>query len=299
VWEPLLPSPGLQRLPGAEGMIIDGHIHILKKGFSRDTFLQKLEDAGIEGGIIFSLPPENSMPVSSDLSFEERIDNLTGLCNGDNTLFPFFWIDPIADDAEIQVDRAVKKGIRGFKVICNRYYPDDKKALHTFNVIAEHGYPVMFHSGILWDGTVSSKYNRPINFEILLTVRNLRFSLAHISWPWTDELIALYGKFQNAYQINPDVSCEMFIDTTPGTPAVYREEVFRKLLNSGYRVEDNLFFGTDSLVEDYDTAWAAEWVERDHKIFKNLDKTDGVIDKYFSINTLRFINGRNKNGRAV
>jgi len=272
-------------------MSIDGHIHIMKRDFSREDFLQRLDDAGLEGGIVFSLPPEKSKPANNCISPEERIDNLTGLCNGSDTLFPFFWIDPIADDAESQVDRAIKMGVRGFKVICDYFYPDDEKALKTFAAIAERGYPIMFHSGILWDGKVSSKYNYPVNFEILLTVKKLRFSLAHISWPWTDELIAVYGKFQNAYHRNPDVSCELFIDTTPGTPAVYREEVFKKLFSAGYDIENNIFFGSDSLVEDYDVSWTADWVERDKKILESLDVSDGFIDSYFSLNVLRFING--------
>jgi len=272
-------------------MIVDGHIHIMGKDCVRDDFPGRLRAAGIDGGIVFSLPPDNFMAAAESPGSEERIDNLMVLCDGNDVLFPFFWIDPTAGDAESQVNRALNSGIRGFKVICDRFYPDDDKALRTFNVIAERGHPIMFHSGILWDGKVSSRYNQPINFEILLTVKNLRFSLAHIAWPWTDELIALYGKFQRAYQINPDVSCEMFIDTTPGTPAVYREEVFRKLFSSGYDVENRIFFGTDSLVEDYDVSWAAEWIERDEGILKSLSLSEGFTGKYFSGNVLDFING--------
>lgn len=76
----------------------------------------------------------------------------------------------------------------------------------------------------------SSQYNRPSEFEPLLEINGLKFSLAHISWPWCDELIAVYGKFLNAYAGNPDHSVEMFIDITPGTPPIYRQEVLTKLL---------------------------------------------------------------------
>ncbi len=272
-------------------MIIDGHIHILKSDFSKKDFFSRIHDAGIDGGIIFSQPPEQIHPENETLSVEKRIESVVELCHENENLFPFYWIDPLDNTAEKQVDRASDSGIRGFKVICDSFYPEDKRALKTFNAIAERGYPIMFHSGILWDGKVSSKYNYPVNFEILLTVKNLRFSLAHLSWPWTDEMIAVYGKFQNAYHRNPDVSCELFIDTTPGTPAVYRGDVFKKLFSAGYDVENNIFFGSDTLVEDYDVTWAVEWIERDKRIMEELTDIGVPADKYFSENVLRFISG--------
>ena len=147
----------------------------------------------------------------------------------------------------------------------------------------------MFHSGILWDGKPSSKYNRPVNFEVLLEVNNLRFSLAHISWPWVDELIAVYGKFETAYKINPNTSCEMFIDTTPGTPKIYREDALTKLYTVGYDIENNIFFGTDNVVEDYNLEWANYWINRDREILKSLSISKENINKMFSDNIKRFL----------
>ena len=70
----------------------------------------------------------------------------------------------------------------------------DKKEIAKLNV------PVIFHTGILWDGRVSSNYNRPLHWESLLPITNLRFSMGHCSWPWVDECIALYGKFLKSVQ---------------------------------------------------------------------------------------------------
>lgn len=272
-------------------MIFDGHIHLLERGYSREVFLSRLSEAGIGGGIVFSLPPETYGTNQFSVPPEERMEIAVELCEGAETLYPFFWIDPLESDAEKQVDRAIHAGMKGFKVICDSYYPDNEKALKVFSAIAERGCPLMFHSGILWDGTASSKYNHPVNFEILLAVKKLRFSLAHVSWPWTDEMIAVYGKFQTAYRQNPELSSELFIDTTPGTPAVYREDVLRKIYSTGYDVENNIFFGTDNSVRNYEVTWATEWIERDKRILESPDFPEEISGRYFSENVLRFING--------
>jgi predicted TIM-barrel fold metal-dependent hydrolase len=71
--------------------------------------------------------------------------------------------------------------IDGFKIICTHFYPGDERVLEFARFCAENGKPIFFHSGILYDGKVSSKYSRPIGFEDLIQVNGLRFSIAHIS----------------------------------------------------------------------------------------------------------------------
>ena len=271
-------------------MIIDGHIHINNADYDQSLFMTRLSEAGIDGGIILSLSPDSFRPWSAKISPEERINNVMTLCRDQTALYPFFWIDPLADDADDQIDTAINAGIKGFKVICDLFYPENPKAMKTFKAIAERNRPILFHSGILWDGKPSSKYNQPVHFEPLLEIKNLRFSLAHISWPWVDELIAVYGKFQNSYKLNPDTSCEMFIDTTPGTPEIYRRDALVKLFTVGYDIENNIFFGTDELVENYNVTWTKNWIDIDKKIMNSLSLSEEIIDKVFADNVKRFLN---------
>jgi len=143
----------------------------------------------------------------------------------------------------------------------------------------------LFHSGILWNGEPSSKYNRPAEFEPLFHIEGLKFALAHVSWPWCDECIAVYGKFLNS----PNATAEMFIDITPGTPAVYREETLRKLFLVGYNVSSNIIFGTDNLANDYNSDWALEWIERDNQIYRNLAIGEETINNIYAANLMRFL----------
>ena len=210
---------------------------------------------------------------------------------GNRDLFPFFWIEPMERDAVAQVDRAIAMGASGFKVIVTNYPPYHPKAMKVYRRIAARGKPLLFHTGILWDGTASSINNRPANWECMLDVPGIRFATAHISWPWVDENIAVYGKIQAALRRGARASCEMFIDTTRGTPDIYRREALFKVYKVGYRVEHNVFFGTDNLVDRYDVPRARKMVRDDTRILKALRVPPKVRAAYYADNLRRFVEG--------
>ncbi len=270
-------------------MILDGHLHIFGLTGRRDELLQRLDAAGVAGGTVLSLPPQTFETMWPSKPAAERLDNLFGWCDSQPNLFPFFWIDPLEPDALEQVDLAVERGVMGFKVICDHYYPGDPQALAVFRKIAEQDRPILFHSGILWDGKPSSMYNRPVGFEVLLDIDNLRLALAHVGWPWCDEMIAVYGKFQSARRHRTDVTAEMFIDLTPGTPPIYRREALTKLLTVGYDIERNLIFGTDCSADDYSAEKTRDWITRDTAIYRELGCADETIERIFSGNLQRFL----------
>ncbi len=272
--------------------MLDGHIHIFNKKIDSDGLTEKFSEAGVDGGIILSLPPES-------LNFgyfeqKERLDNLFKWKEAGSNLYPFYWINPIENNALDQVKLAEEYGVNGFKIICNTFYPNDTKALKVFQAIARINKPILFHSGILWDGAVSSQYNRPAGFEALIQIDGLKFSLAHASWPWIDECIALYGKFQNAYSRHPDFSVEMFIDITPGTPLIYREELLTKLFKVGYDVQNNIIFGSDCSLDNYNSKWTKDWVKSDNEIYDKLSIDTVIKEKVFSENLKRFLGLKNQ-----
>jgi predicted TIM-barrel fold metal-dependent hydrolase len=272
-------------------VILDGHIHIHPTEGARDQagFAARIEAAGVQGGVLLSIAPPNVTPDAPNLSADARLDDLLAWCEAGPNLYPFYWIDPIEDDAIEQVDAAIARGVAGFKVICDRYPPGDPRAMATYAAIANAGRPILFHSGILWDGKPSSPYNRPAGFEALLEVDGLRFCLAHIGWPWCDELIAVYGKFLNAYTRRPDLSVEMYIDITPGTPPIYRRDALTKLFTVGYDVANNVIFGSDLTAHNYRVQWVREWIDRDGEIYRDLGLGQEVLDGIYGQNLKRFL----------
>jgi predicted TIM-barrel fold metal-dependent hydrolase len=161
--------------------------------------------------------------------------------------------------------------------------------MEVFAAVARTGKPLLSHSGILWDHKASGRYCRPVNFEPLLGIPDLRFALAHMSWPWTDECIAVFGKFLAACRHRPELSAEMFIDITPGTPPIYRSEALTRLCTVGYHVEHNVQFGTDCNANAYRGEWARDWIDRDNTIYDELGLSAEMRDNIYSGNLLRFL----------
>lgn len=270
-------------------MILDGHIHIGDGEPDPEALMQRMAAAGVDGGLLFSQRPSSFYGTLRTASPQARLENLRAWVADQPTLYPFYWIDPLETDALEQVKLALDYEVAGFKVICDHFYPADVRALKTFRAIAEAGKPLLFHSGILWDTKPSSNFNRPVNFEALLDVPGIRFALAHISWPWVDECIALYGKLAAAVDRGSDVRIEMFIDTTPGTPPIYRREALTKVFTVGYDVAHNVFFGSDCRANGYRSEYAQGWIERDQEILDELGVEEDVVEDVFSGNLKRFL----------
>ena len=266
---------------------IDVHDYNGTKETEQALLLGRMKECGIDGGVILSVDPLRY----PDWSTEKRIEDVKEICKGVDTLFPFYWINPLESDALAQVDQAVDAGIMGFKLICSEYMPGDQKCMDVLERIAQKGKPALFHSGILWDGMPSANNNRPSNFEALLEIPKLRFCLAHMSWPWYDECFAVYGKFNNAYYRNPNMSCEMFIDVTPGTPRPWREEAYKHLFWSEYEYRYNLMFGSDCRTSHYNVSWVKEWMERDDALWAKYVEKDleDWKDHVYEKNLMRFL----------
>ncbi len=281
-------------------MRLDGHIHTGLRGDYRGTdekvkkkLLENLHAAGFDGGVILSADPIKCAAMDP----EKRMEDTLAVCRGEQNLFPYYWINPLDSDAEAQVQAASDAGFDGFKMICSRYNPGCRESMIVLEKIASLNKPVLFHSGICWDGFNSANFNRPGNFEALIEIPRLRFALAHVSWPWCDECLAVYGKFLNAHYARPDLSCEMFIDLTPGTPRGFREEVFRHMVASEYEYRYNLIFGTDSLTTAYNVSWAKEWQERDDALYEKYVEEDveDFKDHVYRLNLLRFLGKSDEN----
>jgi predicted TIM-barrel fold metal-dependent hydrolase len=271
----------------AKMKIFDMHIHSYAKEVNQEKLLSAMDDAGVYGGLVYSNWPRRANEQLGT-SFINRLNEVLDLCRGaENRLFPILWIHPYEDSIMEKIRIACESGIAAFKIICTDFYVYEEQCMNVLREIARRGKPVIFHSGILWDGAVSSKYNRPINWEALLDIDGIRFSMGHCSWPWVDECIALYGKFLNAKAHGKNV--EMYFDITPGTPEIYRRELLTKLYKIGYDVGDNVLFGTDASADSYNVEWVSDWLAKDCKIMDELGVSLENREKLYSKNVFRFL----------
>ena len=272
-------------------MIFDGHIHLTEKKGTLDDFKNNLEKAGVDGGIVLSPSPESFGEEKNTLNPEERIKKVLTWTDFNPNLYAFFWIDPLETGARDQVELARKMGIDGFKVICNNFYPGDPKPMKVWETIANTELPLLFHSGISYAGVNSSKYHRPAEFEALFNIDGIKFNLAHISWPWCDECLAVYGKYINVMKSRRNKDIEMFIDITRGTPPIYRKEALWKIFEIGYDIQDNIIFGTDNRANNYDSDRTQNMIQKDNEIYQELGIEEKVINKIYEENLKRFVEG--------
>lgn len=278
----------------------DAHTHVYPGEPDPAKVVKSFKDAGLVGGIVFSRCPNTwQVPGAPLLKPEEAMDNVIAWCSGAPTIYPFYWIDPGADDACDLVDMAVEKGIYGFKVIRGAEKPVDAKSLKCYRRMAEKGKPVTFHTGILWDGRDSSEFFRPANWEGLLEAPHLRFALAHVSWPWCDECVAVYGKILNAVVRRGFEIPEMFIDTTPGTPKFYRKDALAKVFTVGYDVAEHVMYGTDCRVTRYNADWSRDWQRTDDALLAELGFGADTLDDYYRRGLQRYLFGGDNTKRNI
>ena len=270
-------------------MILDGHVHLYEAEGDRGDLVKRMRAAGVDGGVVISLPPACFPWVARATPNARRLANVLRWCEASPKLHPFYWIDPLEKDALRQVAQAVRQGVHGFKIICNRHAPGHPRALPVYRAIAAAGRPILFHSGILWDGEPSSMFNRPVEFEPLLEVPRLRFALAHISWPWCDECLAVYGKFLHARHKRGEACAEMFIDLTPGTPRIYRTEALRRLFTIGNIEPHHVIFGSDCSANAYGHASVRDLVGRDRAVYRRLKLPRAAVGCVFGASLQRLL----------
>ncbi len=277
--------------------VFDMHVHIDRSGCDKNKLYERMDEAGVYGAALFSLPPDDSTAPFEKASYRERMKSLKEWTECEDRLIPVLWVSPLEKNASDIVRDAAEEGVRAFKIMCDTYPVYCEESMRLLEAIEKTGRPAIFHSGILWSGTNTSINNKPVNWEALMDLHTLKFSMGHCSWPWHDECIAVYGKFLNSY-LTRRLSAEMFFDVTPGTPPIYRRELLTKLFTVGYDVENNVMFGTDSVARDYDPCGIAGWIARANGIYDELGETGAQREKIYRENFMRFLEGRDTDHRA-
>lgn len=271
---------------------MDCHVHA-RGGEKADEIVREMDRHGIDAIVLFSpYPGELEDAYRGAFSYSSRkqreaAEHAARLQREyPDRIIGFLWLEPrLSDAVEILEWALCNLELRGVKMIPYRWYPYEDRLLRVYEKIEDLGAPVIFHSGILFGFEDSSRYCRPVNYEVLINFPKLKFALAHVSWPWVDECIALWGRFRHAAQ-RAGREVQMFIDATPGTPPAYRRETFAKLM--AYGAHDYVMFGSDSTPQNL--AYSASVREMDVKTLREeLGMPEAVVEKYLYTNAVRFL----------
>jgi len=291
-------------------LVVDCHVHSIGSE-SVDVILKGMDSAGVDKAIIFSPYPSSirgadlfPRPLTSvtrymeysypDVTVEKQREAIEFVADlqreASDRIIAFAWLEPrLKDSTQILEWAVTSKEVKGVKMIPDHWYPYDEFMYPIYEKAEKLGVPIIFHSGILFGFKDSSRFCRPVNYEVLLNFPDLKFALAHISWPWVDECIALWGRFRS-YALRElgrsrgDI--QMFIDITPGTPLIYRKNALQKLI--AYGVEDHMLFGTDCRAGKLE--YAKQHIERDTAILRQLiGVSEETVGKIMGLNALRFL----------
>ncbi len=194
--------------------------------------------------------------------------------------YGFVRINPTLPGAREEIERGIRKlKLHGVKMLPKRWYPHGEDARNSYEVVNRLKVPMLFHSGILWMKGALSTCCRPAYYEALHEFPNIKFALAHIGWPWTDECIAVAHRFWDG-DFNRD---QCIIDTTSGAPRLWKIDALKKALS--ILPPEAIMFGSDFWPwhKDYRTS-----VEMDLSIYRELGVSEAVQRAIFSDNFNKF-----------
>lgn len=262
--------------------IIDAHCHV-DMSVTADQALAWMDAIGVEKVVCFSQNPNRQgVRVRQHVQHVARLAKQTR-----GRVIPFAWLDPTYRQVKPVLRHAVESlGIVGVKIIPDGWMPYDPPCMRLYELVAELDLPIMFHSGILWSYGDTSRFCRPANYECLMEFPTLRFSLAHISWPWVDECLAVVGKICETRRRRGHQAHPCYVDCTPGTPPLWRREALQKAYY--YLSADLMFFGTDGRPGS-DVGWPKGVIRRDKQLLGSLRVSKADQANYFAGNFERFL----------
>jgi predicted TIM-barrel fold metal-dependent hydrolase len=159
-----------------------------------------------------------------------------------DVLIPFGSVDPHRGKLAVrQARELIEQGVRGFKFHPNtqRFWPNDPEFFALYRVIAEAGLIALFHSGTTGIGAgmpggggVRLKYSNPMAVDdVAAEFPDLDIILAHPSFPWQEEALAIAVHKPNVY-----------IDLSGWSPK-YFPEILVQYINT--RLRGKMLFGSD------------------------------------------------------
>jgi len=262
--------------------IWDCHCHL--RGDETGAYvLEQLDAAGITRVNLFSRYPGRGRGHEDAVSRDEAretIDQIASIQAADpQRIYGLIFANPRAEAMVEEIERGiVDLGLRGVKMIPDHWSPTDELVFPIYRKMQELGKPIQFHSGILYGMGDSSRFCRPVLYEALVNFPGLRFSLAHIGWPWVDECIAVFGRFRAASGHKTD-DCQMWVDTCRGTPDGWREEALRKAIP--FCGMERLMFGVDGAPSTM-VGNAPVHVRKDLDLLRNvIGVSDEQIETFF------------------
>jgi predicted TIM-barrel fold metal-dependent hydrolase len=195
-----------------------------------------------------------------------------------DVLIPFASIDPAKGPEGAREARRLAEefGVRGFKFHPNLqgFFPNDRFAYPLYETIQALGLPAIFHTGqtgigarVRGGGGLRLKYSNPMCLDdVAVDFPDLSIVLAHPSFPWQDEALAVATHKPN-----------VFIDLSGWSPKYFPPQLVRY---ANTLLKDKVLFGSDYPLLTPDR-WLAD--------FDTLDIKPEVKPQILKLNAIRLL----------
>ena len=191
-------------------------------------------------GVIFSVDTETSTGEPPDSN--DYVAEIVGKYH--DRFIGFASVDPWKGEAAVQeLERSITDlGLKGLKLhpIHQAFFPNDTRFYPLYQACSELGAPVLFHTGFAAAGAgmpggggLKLKYAAPIPGidDVAADFPDLTIIMAHPSWPWVEEQIAVALHKPN-----------VFLDLSGWSPKYIPEILIRE---ASTRLSDKVLFGSD------------------------------------------------------
>ncbi|WP_409463636.1 amidohydrolase family protein [Amycolatopsis sp. GA6-003] len=160
-----------------------------------------------------------------------------------DVVVPFGSVDPHRGDEAVAIARRLveQHHVRGFKFhpTQQQFFPDDRQYYPLYETLEGLGATALFHSGITGVGRgqpggsgMRLKFSNPMRLDDLaVDFPRLRIIIAHPSFPWQDEALAVAQHKPNVY-----------IDLSGWSPKYFPESL---VANINGPLRDKVLFGSD------------------------------------------------------
>ncbi len=160
-----------------------------------------------------------------------------------DVLIPFASVDPAKGKMGVREARRLIEdyGVRGFKFhpSMQGFYPNDPKVYELYELLSAAGLPALFHTGQTGVGAgmpggmgVKLKYSNPIYLDdVAADFPDLTIIMAHPSFPWQDEALAIATHKPNCY-----------IDLSGWSPKYFPQNLVQY---SNSLLKERVLFGSD------------------------------------------------------
>lgn len=189
--------------------------------------------------VVFTVDAESAtgtVPVPNEEIAEAAAEN-------PDVIIPFAGVDPYKGKSAVrQIRRLVEEfGVKGFKFHPNiqAFHPNDRMAYPLYEAIEDTGAIAVFHTGQTGIGAgapggggIRLKYSNPMDVDdVAADFPGMRIVLAHPSFPWQDEALAVATHKPNVH-----------IDLSGWSPKYFPPQLVR-YANS--LLQDKVLFGSD------------------------------------------------------